>query len=134
MGELKKNQTWGPFAGPGPFHRERHFLGPTRVGEGCDIIAPTSLVKIHGKKRAGLVFQHRVYADHMTTPEVVVNGPLGDRHESLVWALATLHARLLAYTAHPLVGASRRIALCTLLGVDPALRVDVGPTTEQVEE
>ena len=127
-GGAEKEPNVGPFARAGPFHSERHFLGPTRVGQGCDIIAPTSFVKIHGKKRAGFVLQHRVNADHMTSPEVIVNSPLGNRDESLVRALTTLHARLLAYTTHPLVGASRRIALRTLLGVDPALWVNVGST------
>ncbi len=133
-GGLKKEPNVSPVAGPGPFHRERHISGPTGRGEGCDIVAPPALVKVHGKERAGLVFQHRVYADCVTAPEVLVDGLLRDGNERLVRAFTTLHARLVAYTAHPLVGASRSVTLRTLLGIDPAPWVNVRATAEHLEK
>ena len=121
-------------ARPGALDREVDTLSPACFDEGAHVLPPLCLVEVHGEKPASLILQHRVDPDHVVSFEMIVDGLLGHRDERLVRTLATLDATFVAQAADPFIAACWRVALRALLGVDPALGIDVGPATEKPHE
>jgi len=70
----------------------------------------------------------------MAALEVIEDHLVTHGYEGLIWALATLDARLLADAAHPLVGAGRGVSLSIRARVDPQLREDVVTAAEEAAE
>ena len=62
---------------------------PTGFRKGENVFSPGRLVKIGGEKPAGLVLQHGIDADDVTSPEVIQNHIGRYRQEGLVGALTT---------------------------------------------
>jgi hypothetical protein len=108
-----------PIAGPGPLHGGRDSHRFTGREEGRHVLLPRLSVKVQGQEPTGLVREEWIHADDMATVEMAKDGLLVVLEERLIRALAALDARLLAHTAHPLVGAGRGVSLRLLLGVDP---------------
>lgn len=109
-------------------------MDPVRFGNGSDILLPSRLVEIGGKKPAALVGEHRVDPDHVTSLQMVENDFLGYRNERLFRALAAFDPGFVAQTTNPFVAACGRVAFAPFVRVDPELRVDVLPSTEEVHE
>ena len=84
---------------------------PTRVEGRYRILPPAGLVEVDGQEEARLVLKQRIDPRDKRLPYVVTAGQvpaddlIGDWQESSMEALGALDARLLADTAHPLIGA-----------------------------
>src|SRR5207249_3789441 len=81
---------------------------------------------------ACIVREERIDPHHVAAPEVIEDHLVTQGDERLIWALATLDARLLADAAQPLVGAGRGVSLSIRARVDPQLREDVVTAAEEV--
>ena len=119
LGEEQPDVTAVP--GTRPFQRDRHIAFTAGGDEGQGVGRPIFLVEVDGQESACVVDEQRIDAGHeVPSPPIGSNAILsakmaldhlgGNRHESLVWAVAAFDLRLTAHAAHPFIGAGRSVA------------------------
>ena len=112
----------------------------TRVEKRRRVLPPAGLVEIDGQEEARLVLKQRIDPCDKRLPHVVTAGQvpandlIGDGQEASMEALGALDARLLADTAHPLVGARGGVAGLAGLAVFESTGVDVVAAAEERPE
>src|SRR6185437_8887345 len=126
-------------AGSRPLKGRGHALGLTSLQHGQGVSRPALLVKIGGRKPAGLVRKQRINTRHeiatraacaLAAAQMLLDDVVGDRDEGLMRAFPAFDLGLAAYPLNPLVGARGRIAGLGGLPVFPLDREYVSAACE----
>ena len=110
------------------------FHTPTGFRKGENVFSPGRLVKIGGEKPAGLVLQHGIDADDVTSPEVIQNHIGRYRQEGLVGALTTFHPGFFAHPANPFIGTGGRVTFLARFLILPQSGKHIVPAAEEPEK
>jgi hypothetical protein len=120
----------GTVAGARTLDRRRDAKNVAGLDKSGCIVSPRSLVEIDRKKPTGLVLQQGIYTHYMTPKKVVEDYLIGNGQKILMWALATLDLRLVAYPTDPFIVAGGCVANRVFSCILPSFGEDVDSTAK----
>ena len=126
-------------AAAGSFHGAGDITFCADMANGGDILLPGTIIKNDGEKKAGIIGQNGVKANHIPTicicaAEMVVDHLIAQWNQLPMVAPGTSSLELDADTGFPFVGAHRRITGLFCLGAVPPPGKYILPATEQTAE
>ena len=129
----------GTLAAAGALHSAGNLPRSTHLSDGGNILPPRTVVKINGKKPAGIIGKdriqtHRIPAIGIPAAEMVENHLIAQRNQLPILAFGATPLGLDADTRLPLIGTHRSITGLFRLGTVPPPSKGILPPTEQTAE